>query len=127
MNQQSVESMLAHEVVSHDPQALKVVVLEHGGQAGPIFNLLTKVHRIPKNQIAQLGPTLTEEQRDQVLSAARPIVLVSKDLINHHRCVFRLPAGSNRLIAIQFFDAEVSSFPVTCDAETFEFELGWFS
>jgi hypothetical protein len=127
MNHQSAESMLAHELVRQDPQAFKVVILEHGGQAGTLFNLLTKVHRISKDQISQLGPTLSGEQMDQVLSAARPIVLVSKDLINHHRCVFRLPAGSNRLIAIQILDGEVSSFPITCEGPTFEFKLGWFS
>jgi hypothetical protein len=122
-----VESILAQHVLSEDRRALKVVVLESGVQAGVLSNLLIREHRVPKDSITQLGPTCTDEQIDQLLKQARPIVLVSKDLINHRRCTFRLPAGSTRLIALQFLDGEVTSFPITCEQPTFQFAAGWFS
>jgi len=122
-----IESILAQQVLSEDNRALKVVVLENGFQAGVLSNLLTKVHHVPKDRITQLGPTCTDKQIDELLIKARPIVLVPKDLINYRRCLFRLPTGSNRLVAIQFLDGEVSSFPITCEEPTFQFKPGWFS
>lgn len=127
MSNGKVESALAQQVVSEDKQALKVVVLESGAQAGVLSNLLIKAHRVPKDWITQLGPTCTDEQVDALLKKARPIVLVSKDFINHRRCVFHLPSGSNRLVEIQFLDGEVSSLPITCEGPTFQFKSGWFS
>jgi len=122
-----IESILAQQVLSEDDRALKIVVLESGLQAGELSNLLIKVHQVPKDGIMQLGPTCSDEQLDELLKKARPIVLVPKDLINNRRCVFRLPAESNRLVAIQFLDGEVSSFPITCEGPTFQFKPGWFS
>ena len=122
-----IESILARQILSEDDRALKVVVVENGFQAGVLSNLLTKVHHVPKDGIIQLGPRCSDEQIDELLKKARPIVLVTKGLVNNRHCVFRLPAGSNRLIAIQFLDGEVSSFPITCQEQTFQFKPGWFS
>lgn len=127
MSNGSVESLLAQQVLSEDKEALKVVVLQSGAQAGTLSNLLIKVHRVPKDRITQLGPTCSDEQIDELLKKAHSIVLVSKDLVNHRRCVFRLPTESNRLIAIQFLDGEVLSFPIICEGPTFQFQSGWFS
>lgn len=122
-----MESILAQQVLSEDNRALKVVVLESGFQAGVLSNLLIRVHRVPKDWITQLGGTCTDEQIDELLKKARPIVLVPRGLINHRRCVFRLPTGSNRLVTIQFLDGEVFSFPITCEGPTLQFKPGWFS
>ena len=126
-NDGNVESILAQQVLSEDKQALKIVVLESGVQVRLLSNLLIKAHQVPKDQITQLGPTCNDEQIDELLKKAPRIVLVSKDLINHSRCVFRLPTGSKRLVAIQVLDGEVSAFPITCEGSTFQFKSGWFS
>ena len=118
---------LAKQVVAEDANALKVVVVEHGAEAGVVTTLLEKAHRIPNKQITQFGMTCSDDQIVEFLKQARPIAIVPKGIINNRPCPFHLPPGSNRLIAIQWLDGQIETFPMTCEGPSYTFPPAWFS
>lgn len=119
-------SELAGQAANEDAGALKIIVTENGAAAGMVADLLKKIHRIPKDNIIELGPACNDEQIDRLLAMARPIVLVPKAIVNGRRCIFRLPAGSRRVIALQVLDGEVATFPATHEGSTIQFPPDWF-
>lgn len=127
MSDPRAAAALAKQVVAEDAHALKVVVVEHGAEAGVVGTLLQKAHRIPKGQITQLGMTCSDDQIVELLRAARPIAIVPKGIINNRHCPFHLPPGSTELIAIQWLDGQVETFPMTCEGPTYTFPPNWFS
>ncbi|MCX6554965.1 MAG: hypothetical protein NTZ12_08135 [Candidatus Aminicenantes bacterium] len=123
----SIASALARQAVAEGEGALKVIVAPDGDLAGMVFTLLTRVHQVSKDKITQIGHSCSDQQIDQLLKQKCPFVVVPRDIIDNRPCIFFLPAGTSRLVAVQFLDGEIFSMPIACEGVEFQFKPGWFS
>ncbi len=119
-----IVSTLARQAVKEPDDALKIIVTDNGSISGMVHNLLVKVHGIPKNDIQEIGPTLSDDQINQLLRQGKHFIIISKNIINYRNCVFAAPE-SRKVYAISFFDNEIDSMPIHCEGDTMQFKPGY--
>jgi hypothetical protein len=120
-------SALARTIVGTEGPSLKIAVVRHGKEAGTLASLLTRVHGVSKGSITQVGYTCSDDVISVLLRKKNPIVIIPESIINNRPCVFHLPENASQVVAFQFLDGEVATFPGTCDGATVQFPRGWFS
>lgn len=113
----------AREATAGNP-GFVIAVVPDGHKAGIFARLLEKAFRVRKQDVLELGMTVSDNQIQSLLALRKKIVIVPENILAYRDCKFHAPLGVKEVKIVTALPPEVHVSRRACGSAPFQFVPG---